>query len=138
MIAVDSTGQATVTDLITLDVMKARLTAVAEARPEHIGVGENGACDYFFDGAPSCIVGHAFEAEFRALGKDVDTIGGDVYELASDEILPLTEAAMNYAGQVQSLQDSEVPWGEAIRRVEAESFRDYEDTRLVVDRDYED
>lgn len=117
-------------DLFTLEQVRARLSEVAQAHPEHIGVTKQGDCVYFANNAPSCIVGHAFEAELRQSAYDVYALEGEVSDLVFEGYLPMTEAAMVYARTVQTFQDDRQPWGDAIRAADQHSYATYDDTDL--------
>lgn len=113
---------------------KARIEAVAKARPEHTTGAPGKTCHYFEpDGSPSCIVGAAFEPELRAAGVGPDHEINDegVYALVEGDILDLTVKARYFLEAAQGAQDLGDVWLSAFE----EAVERY-DTRLTEDGEY--
>lgn len=89
--------------------------AVAEKGPDYVYERRSSeACVYFDQGKPSCIVGHMFDymglrgiPEGKAASQALETLG-----IAADT---RTRDLLNH---VQELQDTGVPWGDALRQAQ--------------------
>ena len=118
---------------------------VGEAQPQH-RLSNTQACRYATkDGKqPVCIVGHAL----HNLGVSLDVLfrldrsssleastrieseeARDMLGLPAFNVDPETDRHLEWAGEVQSEQDMNVPWGEAVER--ADKSRETHDARAI-------
>jgi hypothetical protein len=102
-----------------IDLLEAqkRITDTVAGREDYVypraGKG-NGQCVYFeSDGTPSCLIGHALEAELRSIGTATSVANELGIEAQQFEGL-LTLDAMRYLASAQEAQDSGKPWGRAL------------------------
>jgi hypothetical protein len=123
---------------ITMNDIIKQVRIVAAERPEHVYEkpdGENGSCHYFYDGAPSCIIGHAF----HSLGVNVNQLArvnpgpfkndvmpvdvavvslglvkGDVNPEVMDAYPAEQETEVEWLKEVQHNQDEGESWGDAV------------------------
>ena len=110
---------------LTLDDARARLAKLAAERGDHKAEADESSngCVYFTeDNEPSCILGHALEAELRALGVDY-THPGNQEAITSywfRDALKLPAFVAEYLAAAQGEQDSGYSWAQAVRRAETE------------------
>ena len=104
--------------------------SIAEKNPDFVyeRPDPNGWCRYVYDGKPSCIVGHALanlgvELEFlQHLDTAIDGGVGALEALQTyDEFEIDDNQAADLISLVQNLQDSGVPWGQAVEQAEGEA-----------------
>jgi hypothetical protein len=112
--------------VITYDMaLEALNAAVEEKGADYVYEGEGTFCAYVASGEPSCIVGNAL----HRLGVSIPTlvkmdkcaIGGSVItsrkvlDVLEDSGFTLDGDVITLLSTAQTLQDDEVPWGEAVR-----------------------
>lgn len=116
-------------DLITYEIARERIEAVASERPDYVNAvprfAEDGEtvidyapCIYFNeDGSPSCIVGTALAVELVEAGINcgTSTNEGGIYTLIQSGIR-LTPRAAYFLQAVQGAQDEGATWREAFTR----------------------
>lgn len=104
--------------MITDEAFKATVREIAAERPEYVYQREGGVgtCLYAHADGPGCLISHAL----HRLGVSLETLswceempaGEAIQRIAGDDVSPETRA---WAHQVQALQDTEHPWGVAVR-----------------------
>lgn len=78
--------------------------------------GTNGTCVYFYDGKPSCIVGHVLAYKGMTAEEIGDNnAGSGVYSLSQLGIIEVDEVTREFLVQVQQEQDLGVTWGDSLR-----------------------
>lgn len=104
--------------------IKAAIRQLAAERPHHIDPnGQAGAnCQYYEDGQPSCIVGHAIDrlypGRFDQRWDESPTPAGLVLAELDDSISP---EDMHWVDIIQELQDDGASWGEAVEYADIHS-----------------
>lgn len=77
----------------------------------------DGTCKYFYNGQPSCLVGHVFDKEgfdYQEIEYLEDISVHGIFLGSGVRIF--TERAAEFLDCVQELQDCGTPWGEAFER----------------------
>lgn len=82
------------------------------------------SCFYFYEGEPSCIVGHVLARAGVRISECDGVNQGSVDQLVGDWILvdPVTQ---DYLCILQIAQDSGVPWGECLAEAESKLREKY-------------
>lgn len=111
---------------ITFDMaLEALNAAVDEKGDDYVYEGEGTFCAYVANGEPSCIVGNALhrlgvsiptlaEMDYCAIGGAVIT-SPKVLEVLEYRGFTLDYDAVMLLSAAQTLQDDQVPWGDAVR-----------------------
>jgi len=105
------------------DALRLLKKAVADKGEDYKyeSVGGHYHCQYFDQGQPSCIVGHALaadgvtEQDLREADPSRHLNLVDVGTLAKRGLLEMDDATQKLLGTVQDEQDCGTPWGEALR-----------------------
>lgn len=108
------------TQKITLEDARAAVIPIANANPDFVYEPQSHSCLYFTeDGAPSCIIGHAFADELQAAGigwaSEYNDTGFRMLGLAYNRF---TESAVSWLSTVQMAQDTGYTWEEAVEKAD--------------------
>jgi hypothetical protein len=92
---------------------------VAEMGEDHVNIPVDGTCMYFdfYTKEPSCGLGHLFAR--KGMTSDMLTRYENTSAIGSlcshrDDLMEMSESALDFLRTFQSAQDNGVPWGQAL------------------------